>query len=125
MKSKCRYALFAVLVLIPVIAWSAGPEREIAGVYKCEGKNYSGTTIIRKSGEAYQLLWSIGAGTHQGVGIRHGEWLSSSWLPDDTRAVPGIVVYRIESNGKLRGTYTTYPGGAIQEETLTYQAPVN
>jgi hypothetical protein len=117
--------LLAVLLVGTGCSIGADTVDPLSGIYKCKGKNYDGTTIIKKSGDAYQMIWSIGSQTHRGVALRSGEWLSSSWLPDDTRAVPGIVVYRIEKNGVLKGTFTSYPGGRVEEEILTYQAAVN
>jgi hypothetical protein len=95
---------------------------DLSGVYHCDGGSYKGITIIRKSGDAYQLLWTIGPDTHFGVAIQEGDLLSSSWSAG--AETPGIVVYKIQKDGTLVGKYTPYPEGSLGTETLTYQGPV-
>ena len=97
-------------------------QEDLSGVYSCEGKNYdggayAGTVVIHRNGEGYMLLWSIGSQIHQGVALREGDLLSSSWT---TAGMPGgIVVYKIQSDRKLVGRYTDF-GGQIGTETLTF-----
>jgi len=119
-------SLAACLTLLCVgFARSAEFKDDLTGVYRCEGQDYKGTTIIRRSGSAYQLLWSIGTQSHSGVGLVRGNYLSSSWSVNGKENVPGIVVYEIRPDRTLHGLYSSYPGGAVATEILTYQAPAN
>jgi len=96
---------------------------DLSGVYHCDGGSYKGTVIIRRVGETYDLLWTIGNETHVGVGIRVGDVLASSWLAGQSG--PGIVVYTVETDHKLVGKYSAYPGnGQLSTEVLTYISPV-
>ncbi len=102
---------------------AAVPPEELTGLYRCEGEGYRGTVIIRRTGETYQFIWSIGSDTHMGVGLRAGTLLSSSWQSAGM-GVPGIVVYQVEKDNKLVGRYSSYPGnGQVGTETLTYIGP--
>ena len=99
------------------------PTDDITGVYRCDGGSYSGTVVIQKYGETYQLVWTIGPQTHMGVAIREGELLSSCWAPSN--GPPGIVVYRIGPDRKLSGRYAGLGGdGKVFTETLTFVSPL-
>lgn len=97
----------------------------LAGKYRCVGTNpggtkYEGTVTITKKGETYLLTWSIGGGTHQGVGVVRKGLLCSSWATNaGGRVITGIVVYEIKGTS-LAGTWTMLPGtGEVLTETLT------
>ncbi|MBI3330811.1 MAG: hypothetical protein HYZ96_01715 [Candidatus Omnitrophica bacterium] len=95
---------------------------DLSGVYHCDGGTYTGTVIIRRVGDTYNLLWTIGNETHVGVGIQTGDVLASSWLSGQSGA--GIVVYTVEAGQRLVGKYSAYPGnGQLLTEVLTYSSP--
>ena len=95
-------------------------EDDVTGVYHCEGDGYQGTVVIQKVGDAYQITWTLGNQRHNGVAIRNGNLLSSSWSPSQG-GLPGVVVYSIEKDRKLIGKYTAPGGkGRLENETLTF-----
>lgn len=92
----------------------------IVGSYKCEGRNadgsiYKGTVDITKKGGVYYLKWLIGKQKFTGVGILQGNVLSVSYYG----SFSGVVAYRVESNSRLFGQWTTATQGKINTETLT------
>jgi hypothetical protein len=111
---------FTVVGLTPT-AHPVDSKQDLTGVYRCEGEGYKGTTLIKRSGDAYQILWTIGTDTHFGVALHEGDLLSSSWTSREQ--IPGIVVYRIGKGKVLNGIYASYPGGKLGKETLTYLGP--
>ena len=90
------------------------------GNYQCTGKNsngaiYTGEINISKRGEGYFLTWTIAGHTHNGVGIKRGNVLASSWSPNPN--LHGVVIYEIESRGQLKGLWSQYPdAGSINPE---------
>ena len=113
-----------ILAVVIMVCMATSLEAaNLAGSYTCQGVNpngpsYSGTVKIIPSGDAYLLNWTIQGTTHTGVGIVTGNYLSSSW---SSGGPGGIVVYRIESDGRLVGTWANPSGGALGTETLTPQ----
>ena len=84
----------------------------LVGEYRCTGKNsnggqYTGKIIISKEGQGYFLTWVIGGSTHHGVAIKRGNVLASSWSPSPNQH--GLVIYKIESHGQLKGLWSQYP----------------
>ena len=84
----------------------------LVGDYQCTGKNSNGAINtgeinISKRGEGYFLTWTIAGHTHNGVGIKRGNVLASSWSPNPN--LHGVVIYEIESRGRLRGLWSQYP----------------
>jgi len=56
---------------------------QLEGTYQISGtiskmRNYEGTLNIRQLNDIYQLSWSMGS-EYQGVGLRVGDWLITSW----------------------------------------------
>ncbi len=86
--------------------------KEITGIYNVRGENYEGTVTIRKIADSYTLTWTLDDAVHQGIGMRKGNLLASSWPG-------GVVVYEIGADGRLSGQY---PGndGRLQREMLTF-----
>jgi hypothetical protein len=114
-------AVYSTLLLAAV--WPAHADGEqpkledITGVYRCQGDHYQGTTTITRVGEVYHLDWDLGREQYQGVAIRTGKVLSSSWGH-------GIVVYEIGAK-KLTGKFATFPSdGKLRTETLTFVKPL-
>lgn len=116
------------------LAISVASGGEIVGTYDCLGENagggnYQGTVEISKKGDAYQLEWTIQGQKHQGIAILTDGVLASSWIIK--RAAPGgvviqggVVVYKVEENGKLSGKWVGHGGGKILAEVLTPQRRV-
>src|SRR5262245_53731067 len=85
----------------------AADKVDITGKYTCEGTNpdgktYKGTVEVKKQGDAFHVLWSIGAGdNYEGIGILEGDVFSVAYYG----AITGIAVYKVEK-GKMTGRWT-------------------
>ncbi len=91
--------------------------------YDGSGKYYSGIASIRKAEDVYVVVWMVGSDSVQGIGMRHGEYLSIGWATQGKAgAIRGVTVYKINSKDKiLSGNWATLPGnGAKLEENLHF-----
>ena len=109
-----RRFLAAAAVIGASLISTAQPaiSQPLVGNYQCTGKNsngaiYTGEINISKRGEGYFLTWTIGDSTHHGVAIKRGKVLASSWSPNPN--LHGVVIYEIESRGRLKGLWSHYP----------------
>jgi hypothetical protein len=97
--------------------------RDFSGKYLAEGsnnggRNYKAMVEITREGDVYQVLWVLGPReAYMGVGLTEGDALCVGWA---TGQVPGLVVYKPGSEGKLLGRWTA-PGseGKTFKETLS------
>lgn len=123
--------LLLSLTLAPATCWAG----DVTGLYDCVGDNvgggqYQGTVLISKSGDAYKLEWTIAGQTHQGIALLTGDVLSSSWISKQVApgggvvVTGGVVVYKVEKNGRLSGKWVGHGGGKILTEVLTPQRRV-
>jgi hypothetical protein len=101
---------------------------DLSGYYTCKGveaggKAYSGVAVLVKKNDVYLIQWVVGGGsTFSGLAIRQGDSLSASWaIPNERGIIRGVNVYKIDSNQRLVGRWTSLPGpGVLQSETLTF-----
>ena len=107
-------ALMPLKLLFLSSLWTIQPalSESLVGEYRCIGKNsnggqYTGKITISKEGQGYFLTWVIGGSTHHGVAIKRGNVLASSWSPSPNQH--GLVIYKIESHGQLKGLWSQYP----------------
>jgi len=119
----CRVLVMALMCLFGVSA-RAAEEKKIVGNYAVkgtnpDGKEYKGTAEITKDGDAYYVKWTIGKESHVGVGILDGDKLSVCWLVGEGGSGLGIVVYKVNKDGKLVGKWVAMGRKDLLEETLT------
>ena len=101
----------------------------LEGNYTCVGRNadggqYQGVVRITKQGDAWYLVWQIGAvgeERHEGLGLLNGESLAVSWR---VGADGGIVVYTVKQAAggglRLEGKWSAFGSdGQVLDETLT------
>ncbi|MCC9605031.1 hypothetical protein LOC68_25005 [Blastopirellula sp. JC732] len=123
-------SLVSLLLFAPALSFGG----DITGMYDCVGDNagggqYQGTVFISKSGDAYKLEWNIAGRKHQGIAILTDGVLASSWIikqvgPGGIVVQGGVVVYKVEQNGRLSGKWVGHGGGKILTEVLTPQQRV-
>ncbi|MBT3378469.1 MAG: hypothetical protein HN742_01925 [Lentisphaerae bacterium] len=104
---------------------SAAPV-DICGLYKCESADPSGTCLVTRTGDTYQLRWKSGdddpALLRQGTGIRQGTVLAVSWNAGNQS---GVTAYLITAGPTLVGKSSVLFGSdALQTETLLFQKPL-
>jgi hypothetical protein len=95
----------------------------LAGKYTCEGEaegggKYEGTVEITESGAGFTVEWTVGNDTFSGVGIWENDRLCVSWTQPG--GAFGVIVYKREKDGTLKGKWTGNKiGEKLLEETLT------
>lgn len=107
-----------VAVVLIVCLTSVSMAADVTGSYTCKGTNpngspYTGTTVIKENGGGYLVTWNIGGGMiYSGAGILTDNIFSASWGN-------GVVVYRVQNDGRLIGKWLNASGGELGTETLT------
>ncbi|GEM_PF-2317071 len=97
-------------------------EPQLAGSYRVTGSGlggagkYAGKAEIRKTGETYQLTWTIGQSRYAGTGFVYGSMLCVVFVPAQGR--PGAAVYEIGRGGTLSGRYTALGAASAASEIL-------
>lgn len=116
---RMSMAAFLALGLCDTSATAAAPN--IAGTYRCNGVNPDGSKyqfrveITHKKGDEYHLKWNS-KDQEEGAGTLIGKELIVTYKGKDGR---GKVVYKLENDGDLVGSWK--PAGSKKEgkETLT------
>ena len=120
MPNYWRCGLSAIVLACTVMSLSA--LAGVEGSYACRGTNpdgspYSGTVEITQHGEGYLVAWSIGGSGYSGTGIFSENQLSASWGVKGSEY--GIVVYKLENDGRLVGKWLNPSSVKYGTETLT------
>ncbi|MDB5374402.1 MAG: hypothetical protein JWP04_3044 [Belnapia sp.] len=109
-------ALAAALAVLSPAAFAQLRE----GLYNVEGQNpdgsaYEGVFELREGPNAAWIgRWSVGNAQIIGLGLIQSGLLALSFTVEGR---PGIAIYGVEPDGKLRGTWTS--GGGLGTEILT------
>ena len=117
-----RTALLGLaLIALSGIGYSAAPPTpDLAGVYKCAGKNpdgtpYEGFVEIRKLEGTFRVRWTLQDAAITGVGIYSSGVLAVSYFG----GAPAVVVYHLDGE-RLVGEWTMGGvEGTMYGETLT------
>jgi hypothetical protein len=94
----------------------------LGGTYRVSGKNfngsnYSGTAeIVATSDTTCRIRWVTGGTTSQGICMRSGSVFAASYRLGNS---VGLVIYEINPNGTLEGTWTIADKSGVGTETLT------
>jgi len=68
-----------------------------------DGSKYHGTANVKVISEAtFTVHWKIGNSTYDGFGMRNGDALAATYEINDE---PGLVIYRVDDGGALRGLW--------------------
>lgn len=123
-----KHFLALTLSLYTLPAFALAP---MEGVYKLTGKNrpgevkaYTGKVAIEKvAGDVYRLAWFIGnTQAQRGVAILENDVLSVSYV-DMSGQDFGAVSYRLKSDKKLEGKWTTIVSdGSYGTELLEFES---
>lgn len=119
LRAACA-ALVVLALLLPSASVAQAPN--LVGEYAASGRNpggegeYRGDVAIARTGDLYQVVWSIGGQRHIGTGILRDDVLSVVYQP--VGAAPGVAVYEIGVDGVLEGTWTSLGGTSVGMERL-------
>ena len=125
--------LFSFLFVSPIVSQGQEKPLDLSGKYTVAAPDagYTGTVVIRKDGQVYNLLWRIkGSGkVHQGVGVLIGRTRNANWglpvagqepVPVISNVGLGVVVYQVGPNDRvLTGLYAQFGSNRVFRENLT------
>ena len=116
-----RTLLLLVFALLgPVLSAGSAAAQIRQGLYEVEGQNpdgspYGGMFALENApGASWYATWQVGDVRLLGLGLIQGGVLAVSFVVDGR---PGVAVYEVEADGRLRGTWST--GGGMGTEVLT------
>jgi hypothetical protein len=117
---RFRPVLLAAALTPALIAALPAAAQIREGLYEVEGTNPDGSTyegrFLLQAGPAASWVarWQVGDEQVIGLGLIQGGVLAVSFVIDGR---PGIAVFDVEPDGRLRGSWTT--GGGMGTEKLT------
>lgn len=118
MPHSLRVILLAALLvaawLTPATAAEIDGEYAVYGHEMADGR-YNGKVAVAKSGDTYAVVWVFGNDIHRGTGILNGDNFSVIFFVRQS-PVPGLAVYKVESDGTLTGQFTVLGGKKVGAE---------
>ncbi len=117
-------ALFCALTLLSSAAYTQQVERDLSGQYRCvgtsdQGAQYSGNVVIKKVNKGYKIDWAVGDDKYSGIGFVDEDRFAVAWTVRTPRGVAiGVVSYKINKDGSLKGKWTDPSLKGIYDETL-------
>ncbi|MDB5364473.1 MAG: hypothetical protein JWM77_400 [Rhodospirillales bacterium] len=115
----------AAALSVALLGWAQianAAERSIAGQYEVQGRGigqkqpYKGTATVERIGATYKVTWQIGRDRYVGTGLRDGDAFAVVYGSVGQSLPPGMVLYRIQADGSLLGTYTQLGAGTTAPE---------
>lgn len=117
--SRFRPRLFAALLALGLATSLPAFAQIREGAYDVEGTNpdgtnYDGQFLLRAGpGNAWVATWRVANETIMGLGLIQAGVLGVSFVVNGR---PGVAIFEVEADGKLRGSWTT--GGGMGTEIL-------
>lgn len=82
-----------------------------------DGSKYSGTASVKVISEAsFTIHWKIAGETYDGFGMRNGDALAATY---EINGEPGLVIYRVDDQGRLNGLWVVRGKDDAGSERLT------
>jgi hypothetical protein len=112
----------AVLVAVLAVTGFAAAAQDVTGHYRVKGTNlngsiYEGEAQITATSEfTCEIVWQTGTSTSSGICMRDGNAFSAGY---ELGGKVGLVIYLIQDNGVLDGTWTVAGVNAVGTEILT------
>lgn len=117
---RFRPALLAAALAFGLTAALPAAAQIREGIYQVEGTNPDGSTyegqFLLQAGPAASWIasWRVGNEQIIGLGLIQAGVLAVSFVVNNR---PGVAVFEVEPDGRLRGSWTT--GGGMGTEHLT------
>ena len=111
-----------VLAAMLAVAGTAAAAQDLTGHYRVKGTNldgsiYEGEAVITATSEfTCEIVWQTGGSTSSGICMRDGNAFTAGY---ELGGKIGLVIYLIEDNGTLDGTWTVAGVNAVGTEILT------
>jgi len=111
-----------ILTAALVMAGAASMAQDLTGDYLVNGTNldgspYQGTARVTATSEfTCEIVWQTGGSTSSGICMRDGNAFAAGY---EMGGKVGLVIYLIEDDGTLNGTWTVAGVNAVGTEVLT------
>lgn len=112
---------FILSVTLALVA-GAGFAEDLSGHYRVQGTNFDGSiyegeaTVTPTSEFTCEIVWNTGGNMASGICMRDGNAFTAAYEMDGKI---GLVIYLIQDDGTLEGTWTVAGVNAIGTETMT------
>ena len=84
-----------------------------------DGSSYTGTVSVKSiSDTTFSIEWKIGSSVTKGFGMRRNDVLSATYM---LNGQPGLIIYQVQKDGTLIGTWAIRGEKGNGSETLTPQ----
>jgi hypothetical protein len=91
------------LVLLASSAWAVHEgEYDVEGTNPGSGSGYSGTVRVSRTGETYNVVWTVGGTRYVGTGIGNKDFLAVSYRSGNST---GLALYG-QADGSWQGIWT-------------------
>ncbi len=96
--------------------------QDIGGHYRVKGTNLDGTIyegdaqITKTSEYTCEIVWRTGGSTSDGICMRDGNAFTAGY---ELNGKVGLVIYLVQDDGTLEGTWTVAGVNAVGTEILT------
>lgn len=115
-----RTSLLIAGVLVALAPVAAAWGKDVAGRYSLAGRNpggsgsYSGTVEVTRTGEIYQVVWTVAPGgtVYQGIGIQTGSSFAVGYPQ-------GVAAYTVNPDGSLTGLWAASGSNQVGQEDWT------
>lgn len=111
-----RTCVVGVLVLLLSVGWALADAEgtyELSGVNPGNGSKYSGMVVVQRTGDTFQVTWTVNGQQIIGIGIGKSDYLAVSYRSGNTI---GLAVYTESSDGWI-GIWAPAGGRELGSET--------
>lgn len=89
---------------------SSSTNSDLAGTYTVngkgmDGKTYQGEVVLTNRDEVYQMSWTIGSESYDGVAVQSGNTLAVAYTTGENGKGCGAVIYKINADNSLTGKW--------------------
>ena len=127
---RALFFSFVVFALLAASVAHADPSGRysVSGTNPDNGRKYTGTVKVTRSGETYRVVWKIGKDVFNGVAIpgrvEDGRYVAGAATVDDTVLSVGygsgnsfgLAVYVLKEDGAWEGVWTYAGSGKVATE---------
>lgn len=114
---KVSIPLAALLLSANLAAAQDYSGRYLVAGTNLDGSPYGGEAVITLTSDVTcEIVWTTGSTTSTGICMRHGNAFAAGY---ELNGAVGLVIYLIEPDGTLNGTWTVAGLNAVGTEVLT------
>ena len=115
---------FSLAVLGAILTAAPSAAQQIGGSYAIQGTNFNGTPyggtaeIVLTSDVTCEIFWTTGGATSSGICMRSDDVFTAGY---ELGGKIGLIIYRVQPDGVLDGSWTIAGTNAVGYEVLVPQ----